>query len=439
MTSTIARIARSQLIAARNAVRGWPLVYTGTTGMTLDADDLELADALLADRRDWASDAPVAAFEREFAAWNGSSSAFAFASGRIALSAAVDALGLRAGDHVVMPGYSCVVVATALRNAGIQPIFADIELETYGLDKDALQRSITPQTRAILVHHLYGFVSRDLDAILEIARARGLAVIEDCAQAAGAQHGGRHVGNFGDVAIFSGDASKPFTCIQGGIAVANDERLSARLGTIRTAAATHGDPAIEQRLRNVALIYAMNKDPQRWWKAELIWARHGRDYFFGIPAAELAGASPLDAGYRMSGPIARLAANQLRKLDHYNARRRANAGRWEAWCDAEGFAKPLTVRGSIPSVLRYPVLVKPEMKRDLRWAFRSLGVVPGQWFETHLHPSPEVIDGVPNATRAVAECLNFPTLYFEDRWEAAARDESSTGARSTVPDPRSGS
>jgi len=413
------RIARSQATVVRNAARGWPLTYTGTTAMTLDADDLDLAAALLANRSDWTSDAPVNAFEREFAAWNGSRFAAAFASGRVALAAAIAALGLRAGDHVVMPGYSCVVVANALRNAGVRPIFSDIELETYGLDKDALQRSISARTKAILIHHLYGFVSRDLDAILDIARAHRIPVIEDCAQSAGATYHGRKVGNFGDVAIFSCDPSKPFTCIEGGVAVSGDDGIAERLGAIRRAAASHDESAIENRLRNVALNYAMNKDPQRWWKADLVWMRRGGDYHYGIPEAEIDGAAPLDAGCRMSGPVATLAANQLRKLDHYNTRRRANAGRWDAWCDERGFARPLTLPGSTPIVLRYPVLVTPDMKREVRWAYRSLGVVPGLWFVTHLHPAREVIDGVPNATRAVAECINFPTLYFEDRWRSA--------------------
>lgn len=412
----VGRVARSQATALRNAARGWPLMYTGTSAMTIDTDDLELAARLLADRRAWHSDAPVEHFERLFAAWNGSRSAFAFASGRVALSAAIQVLGLEPGDEVVMPGYSCVVVANALRHAGVQPVFADIELETFGLDRDALRRAITGRTRAVLIHHLFGFVSRDVDALLEIARARGLPVIEDCAQAAGAVHHGLKVGNFGDVAIFSGDPSKPFTCVEGGVAVTNDERLGARLAGIRRAAATHDDAAIENRLRNVALNYALNKDPQRWWKADFVWARHGAEYYRGIPGAEAAGAAPADAGYRMSAPVAQLAVNQLGKLDHYNARRRANAARWESWCDEQGFARPLTVPGSVPTVLRYPVLVRPEMKRNLRWAFRTLGVVPGQWFESHLHPSTERLDGVPNATRAVAQCLNFPTLYFEDRW-----------------------
>jgi dTDP-4-amino-4,6-dideoxygalactose transaminase len=318
-----------------------------------------------------------------------------------------------------------VVVATALRSAGIVPVFADIELDTYGLDKDALLRALSPRTRAILIHHLYGFVSRDLEAILAIGRRRGLRVIEDCAQAAGAEHGGRRVGNFGDVAIFSGDPSKPFSCVQGGWAVSNDEALIDRMTSVRRAAPVQEDATVANRLLNVSLNYALHKDPERWWKADFTWLRHGSDYCYGIPEREVAGAPPLDAGCRMAAPIARLASNQLHKLDHYNTRRRVNMARWERWCDVHGLDRPLTLPGSTPIALRYPVLVTPDMKRDLRWAYRSLGVVPGTWFVTHLHPSPERLRDVPNATQAVERCINFPMLYFEDRWPPTASGPTS--------------
>src|SRR5471030_144334 len=416
----LVRLARSYAIALRNIVKGWPLVYTGTAAMTLDEDDLALAAALLADRREWTATAPVDAFERQFAAWNGSRAAFAFASGRIALRAAVDALGLQPGDEVVLPGYTCVVVPNALGAAGVRPVYADIELDTYGLDKDALRRALTPRTKAVLVHHLYGYVSRDLDAVLEIAKARGLRVIEDCAQAAGAIYQGRHVANFGDVAIFSGDPSKPFDCVQGGLATANDDELITRLTAVRRVAPMQDEATIANRLANVSLNYALSKDPRRWWNGELVWLRRGDEYFVGIPDAETAGAPPRDAGCRMSAPLARLASNQLEKLDYYNGRRRANASRWSDWCESNGFAKPVTLSESTPMCLRYPVLVTPEMKRDIRWAYRSLGVIPGTWFVTHRHPAPGVLPDVPNATRAVERCINFPTLYFEDRWRPGA-------------------
>jgi perosamine synthetase len=410
------RIARSQLIVARNLLRGWPITYTGTTSMTIDQDDLDLAAGLLRDRSSWSDPSPIDDLERAFAAWNGSRHALTFVSGRVALAAAARALGLGPGDEIVVPGYTCVVVANALRHAQITPVYADIELDTYGLDATALIDSITPRTKAVLVHHLYGLVSRDLTGTMQIARDRGLAIIEDCAQAAGAELGGVRVGNFGDIGIFSADPSKPFTCVQGGLATVNDDGLFARLQAIQRTMRTHDDETTANRLRNLSLNYTLNKDPQRWWSADLAWARQGHEYFFGIPSPEVDGAAPADADCRMSPPLARIALNQVRKLDHYNRRRRANAVRWMEWCAAKGFAAPVVVAESTPTFLRYPVLVRPGMKRDLRWAYRSLGVVPGAWFTSHLHPAPIRLDHLPNATAAVDRCINFPTLYFDDRW-----------------------
>jgi len=426
--SGLARLVRSQATNLRNLLRGWPLVYTSTTAMTIDDDDLALASSMLGNRGDWHDAAPAAAFERAFREWNGSAAAFGFASGRIALSAAIEALGLGSGDDVVIPGYTCVVVANAFHNAGVRPVYADIELDTYGLDKDALSRAITPRTKAVLIHHLYGLVSRDIDAVLDIARTRGLRVIEDAAQATGAEYLGRKVGNFGDIGIYSADPSKLFTCVQGGVAVANDAAVATRLSVVDARGSKQNDRIVANRLRNLSLNYAMNKDPQRWWKAEITWLRHGSEYFYGIPEAEVAGHPPADAGCLLSGPCARLASNQLHKLDYYNARRRANAERWRKWCNAKGFAPPLVVPHSTPVFLRYPVLVTPEMKRDLRWAYRGLGIVPGTWFVSHLHPAATRLPDLPNATTAVERCINFPTLFFEDRWR---HRESSIGRPDT--------
>jgi len=416
MRIAIGRIARSQLIVLRNLARGWPLVYTGPTSMTIDDDDLALAESLLHERSGWGDSGPIQEFEDAFATWNGSRHALSFVSGRVALRAAVDALGLRPGDEVVVPGYTCVVVINALTQAGLTPVYADIEPQTFGLAHDALSAAITRKTRAVVVHHLYGLVSRDLIATIELARAHRLAVIEDCAQAAGAALADQKVGNFGDIGIFSADPSKPFTCVQGGLAVSNDERIAGRLADLQRSMKVHDQPTIENRLRNLALNYALNKDPQRWWKGELAWAQHGAEYFYGIPMSEIDGAAPSDADYRMSTPIARIALNQLKKLDYYNERRRANARRWIVWCRDNGFIAPLEVTQSTPTYLRFPVLVRPEMKRDLRWAYRSLGVVPGTWFSTHLHPAPIRLDQLLNATAAVDRCINFPTLFYEDRW-----------------------
>jgi perosamine synthetase len=125
---------------------------------------------------------------------------------------------------------------------------------------------------------------------------------------------------------------------------------------------------------------------------------------------EEAGIRPETYGRRMPSPIAALGLNQLRKIDAFNAERRATAKRWDDWCNRRGYARPVVVADSQPVFLRYPVLVGPERKRDTSWARAELGVGVGVWFVSHLHPAKGRVEGCPNADRAVAECVNIPCL-----------------------------
>jgi perosamine synthetase len=178
--------------------------------MTLDQDDVDIASAWLHNRERWGEGEIVSRYEFEFGCWNGSKHAFAFMSGREALSACIHALGLQAGDEVILPGYTCIVVPNAFHYAGVKTVYSDIELETYGLDVAQLEAKITVKTRAILVRHLYGLVCRDYEAILDLARCHGLKVIEDCAHSTGAEYKRLKVGNRGDVAFYSSEQSKVF-------------------------------------------------------------------------------------------------------------------------------------------------------------------------------------------------------------------------------------
>ncbi|MBX0330769.1 aminotransferase class I/II-fold pyridoxal phosphate-dependent enzyme [Oscillochloris sp. ZM17-4] len=411
---SIARVIRA---VGRGQVRNlWylanrlPLQAPSLTSMTLDADDLAVARRWLRHRTDWDACEPVARFEAAFAQWNGSAAAYAFMSGREALSACLTALDLRPGDEVAIPGYTCVVVPNALSYAGLTPIYADIEHETYGLDVTSLERRITPRTKAILLQHLFGLVCRDYEAILDVARRHGLPVIEDCAHATGAAYRGVNVGNYGDIAFYSLEQSKVLTTIQGGIATTNRADLAARLADIRDAAPLPDDTWIDRQLHQVALNYYRFKHPSRWWLGDLWYLRYGHTELISTTDGEIDGRRPPYYGRRMAAPIAALGMSQLAKVDAYNSRRRATAARWDAWCDAQGLAKPLVLPGSRPVYLRYPVLVRPEQKQDLRWAMRSLGVKPGVWFVSHRHPAPGVVAGCPQADEAVARCINLPCL-----------------------------
>jgi dTDP-4-amino-4,6-dideoxygalactose transaminase len=112
----------------------------------------------------------------------------------------------------------------------------------------------------------------------------------------------------------------------------------------------------------------------------------------------------------MPAPLAALGLAQLAKLDAYNRERRLSALRWQRWCSEHGYRQPFILPGSVPVFLRYPVLVEAERKRDLAWAEQALGVRPGVWFRTPLHPGPERPPDCPNAELAAQRCINLPCL-----------------------------
>ncbi|MGH8687190.1 MAG: DegT/DnrJ/EryC1/StrS family aminotransferase [Burkholderiales bacterium] len=398
---------------ARNLARialGRRLTYTSLISATLDADDVDVAKQCLEDPSRWDEGSTVADYERAFRSWNGSGQAFAFMGGRVALSAAIDALKLGAGDEVIVPAYTCVVVANALRYAGVKPVYADIELQTYGLDARDVAARITPATKAVLLHHLYGLVCRDFEEILDLARRKKLRVIEDCAHAAGASHKGVKVGNFGDVAFYSTEHSKPFNTILGGLAVTSIDSIADGLKRYYDAAPRPPLKFTQRLLANVVLDYYRFKHARRWLLGDWEEWRLGVRPIVSTPVGEERGERPPYYGQRMPAPVAALGLNQLRKLDAVNERRRAQAAVWDDWCRRRGLESPTVVPKSTPIFLRYPVLVDPALKKDPRPIREELGVEVGGWYLSHLHPAKDDLEGFPNADRAIERCINLPTL-----------------------------
>ncbi|MFA5504249.1 MAG: DegT/DnrJ/EryC1/StrS family aminotransferase [Vulcanimicrobiota bacterium] len=149
----------------------------------------------------------VEAFENEFASWHGISEAVGVGSGTEALHLAIRALDLEPEEEVISPAFTFIASAGAIALAGTRPAFCDIDPDTFNIDPADLEKRITSKTRAIVVVHLFGHPA-PMDEILEIARKHDLKVIEDCAQATGAEYKGRKVGTMGDFGCFSFFPSK---------------------------------------------------------------------------------------------------------------------------------------------------------------------------------------------------------------------------------------
>jgi dTDP-4-amino-4,6-dideoxygalactose transaminase len=378
--------------------------------MTLEEDDVQLARAWLKRRPDWYRPDEVEQYHAAFAAWNGSAYAFSFMGGRVALSAVIYALGLQPSDEVILPGYTCVVVPNAFHYAGVKVVYSDIELETYGLDASQIEAKITPRTRAILLHHLYGLVCRDYEAVIDIAHRHNLFVIEDCAQSTGAEYKGKKVGNWGDAAIYSSEQSKVFNTIQGGIAATNDAGLARKIRAFYDQVPLPDEDWIDRQLHTLIVNYCRYKHPQRWWLGDLVWLRYRDKVLISTTKEEEQRIRPTHYSRKMPAVIAALGFNQLGKIDRYNEQRRRNVERWNHWCEIQGYRQPVVVTGSVPIYLRYPVIVEPEKKRSRSWAVKELNVEVGVWFISNTHPTQSTVEGCPNADKAVRQCINFPTL-----------------------------
>jgi len=165
-------------------------------------------------------------FEKEFAEFIGVKHALAVTSGAGALHSALSALGVGPGQEVIVPAYMWVAVIAAIVNLGAIPVLADID-DTFGLDPADVERRITPRTTGIVVVHMSG-APANVPAILEVAHKHKLFLVEDCAQCAGGSIGGKKVGSFGDMGIFSFQMNKNMSSGEGGCVVTNDMRLYQR-------------------------------------------------------------------------------------------------------------------------------------------------------------------------------------------------------------------
>lgn len=175
----------------------------------------------------------VAGFEAEFAAYLGVRHAIGVGSGTEALHIALRACGIGPGDEVVTVSHTAVATVAAIELCGASPVLVDIEADYYTMEPEKLEAVIGPKTKAIIPVHLYGLPA-DLSPVLEIARRHELRVIEDCAQAHGAEYGGKRVGAWGDLACFSFYPTKNLGAIgDGGMVVTDDPALAGRARQLR--------------------------------------------------------------------------------------------------------------------------------------------------------------------------------------------------------------
>jgi len=194
----------------------------------------ELRNVIEAVKSGWISSKGrfIEEFESSFARYIGVKYGVATSNGTTALHLALVALGIGPGDEVIVPDLTFAATINAVIYTGAKPVIVDINPDYWSIDPEKLEKAITPRTKAVMPVHLYGHPC-DMDAIMGIASEHNLYVVEDAAEAHGAEYKGRKVGSFGHISCFSFYGNKIITTGEGGMCLTNDEELAERIRVLR--------------------------------------------------------------------------------------------------------------------------------------------------------------------------------------------------------------
>ena len=292
-----------------------------------DADQIDTATRVLASGKVnvWTGQ-ETKAFEEEFATWCGNSQAIAMANGSLALSAAYLAIGLGQGDELITTPRTFIATASSAVLLGAKPVFADVDPESGAISAATIAPLITPRTKAIAVVHLGGWPA-DIPAICDLARAHGIAVIEDCAQAHGARIKRQSVGSFGDVAAWSFCQDKILTTAgEGGMVTSSRPELWDTMWAFKD----HG--------KTYEAVYGREHPPGFRWLHER----------FG-------------SNFRLTELQSAIGRIQLQRLPDWTAARTGNAlVLAKALADCSAVRVPLPPEGITHAWYKFYAFVKPE-------------------------------------------------------------------------------
>ena len=317
----------------------------------------------------------VEEFEQKFAEWVGADYGIAVNSGTAALHVALLSCGIGKGDEVITTPFTFIASGNSILYTGAKPVFADIDLNTYTIKPESIEKLITENTQAIMPVQLYG-QSANMDRINEIAEKHGLIVIEDAAQAHGATCNGKKVGSLGDMSCFSFYPTKNMTTSEGGIITTDDEDLA---------------------------------DNAKIFRAHGASVRYHHD----------------DIGYnfRMTDIAAAIGLAQLNKIDGFNAKRIENAKYLnDGLKDVDGIVTPYCAYGSKHVYHQYTIRVEKGDRDDWVDVINDCGVGTGIHYPIPLYNQPiykklEVEGDCPNAELAADNVISlpvYPSLTKED-------------------------
>jgi len=392
-----------------------------------EPDDTKLAFKLLFQPWKWKKGENIELLEKQFKKYLGVKYTFFFNSGRSALMAILNSLGLekveedksssspfadaRETAEVLLQAFTCNAAVNPIIWSGFKPIFVDCNEKTFNIDIEDLKRKITPKSKVVMVQHTFGLPA-DIDEILEICQQNNLILIEDCAHSLGAAYKGKKVGTFGKAAFFSFSRDKVISSVYGGIAVTNDEFLAEKLKKYLMEVRLPSNFWIFQQLLHPVLMnWLILPTYSIFGKYLLILFQWLQILSKAVHWKEKRGLRPGYFPKQLPNALAILALDQFKKLEKFNKHRKEIADFYREELKASSFGLPLA---SEQIYLRFTV--KHHKAHEIIKKSWQNNLLIGDWYTTAIAPHDTKLDKMeykvgscPKAEKLARETLNLPT------------------------------
>ncbi len=386
-------------------------------------DDIQVALRQLVTPWNWFSEKPVREFERAIGDYHKLPEGVALDSARSAFYLALKHYGVGPGDEVLLPAFTCLVIANPVIWLGATPIYVDIRESDFNLDIDDLKRKLTPRAKALLVQHTFG-MPVDVSAVRRTVGSE-VKIIEDLAHALGGLHQGQQLGTLGDAAVLTFGIEKVISSVRGGMLISHDQKL---LEAVRSQV-NHAPEFTRKRI----LVSLLN--PIFWSLAKplyyvgvgkftlgkaFVWLAHKLNLLGNmIEECEYDTMKPAWLPARFPGALAQLGLRQLQKLEKFNTHRMKIASIYQ---------QELNIAYPVPAnskhiYLRFPVLVGDGTLT--RNKLRNKRIILGDWYKSILY-APErswkllryAGGNAPVAERVARRIINLPTHINVNEAEA---------------------
>lgn len=349
--------------------------------------------------------------------FNHSGEVFFHYKGRVSLYALLKAMGVKAGDEVIIPAFTCVVVPNPIIYLGAKPVYVDIDPVTYNVDVEKIEAAITDKTRVIICQNTFG-LSSNIEKIIDIAKRHDLMTIEDCTHGYGGTYKGKPNGVFCDASFFSAQWNKPFSSGVGGFALINNPALLEPMKELEKEKL----PVSFGQKFNLKLLYFVRRyllKPKTYFPLVRLYrwmSKHGL-VLGSSSGTEITSVTEPNGFFRdYSNVQAKEALKNLSTLDEMMLRRRRNAELYTAFLQENGLNYVLESLFENHGFLKYPLLVKSRDEFLLKAEKASIPM--GDWFNSPLHPVQQSFapwyfepEKFPIAVESAKHMINLPTDF----------------------------